>query len=435
VRLEANSPLTFNGKRDIAAQIADYLRRYNYVREVPSWLPARPLLVGYLAARGALRDADISLAPAPGWNELLSRISSREAEIEAGIDAETVRRLIERLASIARGTVDGLGPLTPEEMVAAFTSVCGFAPDDRGAVLLQRLPGLGAQEAEDGSRRFMDKDFAEAARAGDVFRYIERPFEITYDVTSWQSSLEDLGTQIVAFRCESDGHTEKKLQAALEHASSASIGNALMADIVLVLNSLGAGYAGKRVFISDVVVHHLDLNEYSAGFQGVEFQDVLFAVLELSSEVISENLPSFVRCYFAYVIGKTRMSELDSSRFRDCEVDEFEDAAHTTKAILGLDLPLGARVLLTSLKKLYAQRGSGRRESALLRGLDHRAQRLVPDVLVLLRQEGFAESAKMRGYTVWLPTRHEKARQRAFRMLAEPYSSNDPLLAASARLD
>lgn len=184
------------------------------------------------------------------------------------------------------------------------------------------------------------------------------------------------------------------------------------------------------------------LGDYGAGksstlreIEAVEFQDVLFAVMELPAEMSNAKLPSFVRCYFAYVFGRTRVAELDSAKFRDCDVDHFEDAAHTTNAILRLDLPLGTRVLLTVLRKLYAQKGSGRRESALLRGLDHRAQRLVPEVLLLLRREGFVDVAKMRGSAVLLPARHEKARQRAFRMLAEPYSSGDPLIAASAQLD
>ena len=39
--------------------------------------------------------------------------------------------------------------------------------------------------------------------------------------------------------------------------------------------------------------------------------------------------------------------------------------ARTTDSVLSLDLPLGVRVLLTVLKKLYERRGSGRRENAL----------------------------------------------------------------------
>ena len=46
---------------------------------------------------------------------------------------------------------------------------------------------------------------------------------------------------------------------------------------------------------------------------------------------------------------------------------------------------LGVRVCLTVLKKLYEQRGAGRKENALHRGLDGHARRLVPDVLQSFR--------------------------------------------------
>jgi hypothetical protein len=48
-----------------------------------------------------------------------------------GIDAGTVRQLIEHLATIARNSPDGLGPISPDQITAAFTDVCGYPPDDR----------------------------------------------------------------------------------------------------------------------------------------------------------------------------------------------------------------------------------------------------------------------------------------------------------------
>lgn len=71
----------------------------------------------------------------------------------------------------------------------------------------------------------------------------------------------------------------------------------------------------------------------------------------------------------------------------DCDFEEFSDA-RTNADIFELQLPEGTKVLLTVLKKLFMQRGSGRRESAFTRGLDHRARRLVPDVLDLIKRKG-----------------------------------------------
>src|SRR5207245_1995834 len=103
-------------------------------------------------------------------------------------------------------------------------------------------------------------------------------------------------------------------------------------------------------------------------------------------------------------------------------------------AILSLSLPLGTRVLLTALKKLYAQSGSGRRESAFIKGLDLRAQQLVPDALALLRKRGFVTRTQQRGQIVWLPTKSSDIRTRALALLASPHLSSDALVVESRDL-
>lgn len=92
-------------------QVAEYLEQSGLSGIVPPWLPSRPLLVAYLAARGLLSDllGDEAGEPASGWDILLDHIASRESEIEAGIDGGTVRRILERLSTKARTTSGGLG--------------------------------------------------------------------------------------------------------------------------------------------------------------------------------------------------------------------------------------------------------------------------------------------------------------------------------------
>ena len=125
-------------------------------------MPSRPLLVGYLAASGLLEDVLVTGAnqyqasggdPARGWDMILDRVSARAAEIEVGIDGPTVRRILERLATMARTTDSGLGPLSREQIISAFSDICGYQPDEKGMVLLQRLPGLGIERADEGTRK------------------------------------------------------------------------------------------------------------------------------------------------------------------------------------------------------------------------------------------------------------------------------------------
>jgi hypothetical protein len=120
-------------------------------------------------------------------------------------------------------------------------------------------------------------------------------------------------------------------------------------------------------------------------------------------------------------------SDLPREKFTDdCIIENFVESAETTAAVLSLELPLGIRVCLTVLKKLYERRGSGRKENALHRGLDHHARRVVPEVLKVLHSENLASPYKAKGTTIWLPDR--SSRQRVGRMIAAPTSSNDPAL-------
>lgn len=406
---------------------------------VPDWLPTRPLLLAYLAARGLLSrtiETDFVSGPAVGWHELLDRISHREAEIEAGIDATTVRRLIEQLSAIARSTVDGLGPLSPDTITEAFREVCGYSPDDRGAVLLQRLPGLGASQMEDGSRVFIDRDFAEAARGGAVFTFIETPHYTKLHTEAWQSALRPLGAEMAAYRCRLANFNAGKITAAIIAANKDPRCQTLCADLLLVLKQLGVVYNGPQIYLQEVLIDELRLDDSQTNFHNVEFQNSLIGLLEVSYDYPVDAMPLFRKCYFSRVEGRTGKDDLPLERFSDCTFDEFEHTSRTTKAILSLSVPLSTKVLLTILKKLYAQSGSGRKEVAFYRGLDARAQQLVPSILELLRREEFAVKSRHIGdEPIWLPTRTASARRRALRILASPTVSLDPLIAASREIN
>jgi len=416
------------------AQVAQFLGSLGWNAPIPEWLPSRPLLLAYLASRNLLLPTlkvDASADPASGWDALLTRIADREAELEAGIDAETVRRLIEHLAMLARSSPDGFGPLPPDVIVDAFRSVCGYGPDDRGAVLLQRLPGLGAHHSEDGSRVFIDRDFVEAARGGALFRIIENPYVVGYDSETWQTAVEVLAAQVAAFRTQNAGYSVGKVLAAVRHVLDQDQAYTLAADMILVLVELG-GACDSSVFLREAVVPELRFDEPACDLHMVEFQDCVVGELAIAPDFPADtNLARFVRCHFGRVEGRTGERDLPRSRFVSCHFDSFEQAAHTTNAIMSLPLPLGTKVMLTILKKLYAQSGSGRKESALYRGLDSRAQSVVPPVLALLRREGFASRSTRGADHVWLPTRTGESRRRALSMLAAPNASNDPLITQS----
>ncbi len=411
-------------------QVAVFLERQGWNSTVPEWLPTRPLLIAYLARKQLLDPATIGHdgpSPAAGWHHLLDRIAERESEIEAGIDPATVRRLVETLASIARNTLDGIGPLSPDQIQDAFKKVCGYAPDDRGAVLLQRLPGLGGTSGEDGSRVFVDRDFVDAARAGDVFRYMQAPYgDTAIDASGWEVTMRPLGVQMTAYRCSEERVEAGRMNAALRKACSDGL-FALGADILATVAASGVSFEGEPVYVKEVVVEGLVL-EGSADLHGVEFQDSVFGRLEISADASERSIPMFRRCHFALVAGRTSERDLPDGRFADCDYEEFELDASTTRALLSLPLPVSCRVLLTVLKKIYVQKGAGRKEGALSRGLDANARAVVAEVLALLRREGFLVRTRQGTDTVWLPSKDPEKRRRALAMLAAPLSACDGLL-------
>ena len=232
-------------------QIQRYISRKKLNASIPDWLPSRPLLVGYLVAKGILeKSSDPSLAemnPAVGWDHLLDRICSRESEIEVGIDAETVRELVERIATFARSTSDGLGPVLSDEVNAIFRNVCGYPPDDRAQKLLLRLPGLGPVAPEDSSRTFVDEDFADAATAGDIFRFVNDPFGFKpRELFSTQVSIGDLGSSILYEKCAAKSIKHGKIAFALEKScGDTDFSCSIPADLFKVIVEHGIPFGGR----------------------------------------------------------------------------------------------------------------------------------------------------------------------------------------------
>jgi hypothetical protein len=418
-------------------QVQAFLHRTGWSGSIPEWLPTRPLLLAYLVSRGLLLNfssEEYTIGPVEGWNELISRICKREAEIEAGIDPDIVKHLIEQLASIARGTIDGLGPLAPDVIIKAFKDVCGYPPDDKGAVLLQRLPGLGSSQAEDGSRYFIDKDFAQAAKAGALTRYIEDPFVSNLQCDGWQSTLPELGLEIAAHQCKIAKFNKGKISAAINLAHDDKRFHTLCADLIMILMKSGYSYDGNNIYLNGVWVQELRFED-PLDFKTVEFQDCVIATIEINNEILTSLLPIFRKCHVAQFDGRTGLTDIPQEQFIECTFSGFESATNTTSAILNLSLPLSTRVLLTILKKMFAQSGRGRKETALFRGLEPRAQQLVPKVLQVLRRENIIVSLRQGSETIWLPTKASGCRKRALGLLSSPATSRDSLILKSREIE
>ena len=321
-----------------------------------------------------------------------------------------------------------MGSLSQEDILVSFQNVCGFVPDDRGVLLLQRLPGLGAAQAEDGSRDFIDADLVDAARVGDLCRFIEDPYSFKLESPStWQVTLGQLGIELGTLLCHRHSFNEGKLRTALQQASRDDENGELCLDLIQISKEMGFEFPGHSFNVRNVLVQNASFGDSPLDFSSISFRDCLFQRLEIDVSAENSRLPRLYSCFVGTLDGRVSQMGLPEGVFdRNCVIDSFGESSQNTAAILALPLSTGAKVLLTVLKKLYLQPGAGRKNSALFRGLDHRARALVPDVLELLVREGLTIRSTVGEEPVWLPTRSESVRVR--RLVSSPLGNNDRLI-------
>jgi len=426
-------------------QIQRYLEKKGLKGKVPGWMPSRPLLVGYLAASGILEQAIVGVGgpdqqalatdPARGWDLILDRVCAREAEIEAGIDGQTVRRILERLATMARNNSSGLGPISRDQVIAAFSEICGYQPHERGVVLLQRLPGLGIDRADEGTRAFLDEELADACRAGDVTQFISDPFGMSPHVfRGAECGLGVLGVGLAVIKAQDSDLSGGKMNAVLRKAAESEDLTVLVLDLARVAIELGCAIE-ISLHLNDILIPSLELSQGIRNCSRLHFRSCFFSRVALDPEVDAAHLPRFENCYIDELEGRSSLKDLPLGVFdATCEIDKFSEAPETTNAIGGMDLPIGAKVLLTMLKKIYLQSGTGRKENALHRGLDHHGRRLVAPVLRLLQTEGLVQRYRRAGLdmTIWVPDRAKTGR--VAKMITSPRTCRDPLLDKASNL-
>lgn len=410
-------------------QITQYLRRHGWSQSIPNWLPARPLLLGYLASKNLLLETltnDLSANSAIAWDTLLDRISERESKIDVGIDGDYVRRIIERIATYSRRYLDGIGPISSSEIARAYKEVCHFEPDDRGMLLLQRLPGLGAADSEDGTRQMIDTAFADAARVGDVVRFVRDPFNFDLgDTLSWNCLLNDIGIMLAGYQLERLKVKPSQLEVAINQATKKG-NSAIVFDILRSAHENCLELPGFQMQVNEIFIPSLEINPRGTSLSNVAFNNCAISLLDLPPELSESQIPTFTTCLIGTIENRVGVSDIPREKFINTEISNFAQSVDTTAQILSLPLSPKKKVLLTILKKVFFQKGSGRKESALHRGLDGKLKRYVPELLKMLEGRGLIASFGRHGEKVWIPVRGNTSR--VFQILSAPTTNTDDIL-------
>ena len=418
-------------------QVNEYLKRKGIIVPLPTWVPSRPLFLGYLTARRGgtrsaviediLQDTNLFTDQAIGWNYLLTKIAEREAKQEAGLDGETIRNILERLATLSRKTIDGMGPISVNDLIKVFKDICGYDPDERGLQVLMRLPGLGIDIQNNEMRRFIDIDFVDAARAGDILRYIDSPYNAYQDIfVEWEHCLGQLGLEIVVNYLTDKNVQNGKLIGAINAKNEDQQYAVLNADLVLI-------FLEKRVILKDKLILSnisfkcLEFFEDSPFLGNLIFSNCYFNNVYITPEIDSINIPTFDNCYIVTLSGRAGKHDLPRDKFKEnCIVEEFENNTGTMSEIFSTDLPLGTKVTIALIKKLFTQSGNGRKEKGLLAGLDQRSKSIVPEVLKIMKAEGFVMNYHRSDNEIWVPTR--SLMNRALSIIRAPNECCDSLI-------
>lgn len=419
-------------------QVHQLIKMYGFDGAIPSWVPARPLLLATLFAKGMTPEISQALAAyedaSAGWDLLLDEVCSREARIEQGITGENMRGILESLSTLARGKDSGVGPLTSDEIIAIFQAECGFAPSDEALTVLQRLPGLGrAPAGDDTARAFVDADFADACRAGDFVNFCRTPFsaDISDRLAPTRIAIGELGVGLAARRL-GDTFSHGEFIAATKAIDKTLARGATSVDLVNLAKKLGIPIE-TSIYVSKLFIDDFEVDGPRFDLSRITFDECFFDRLELTADSSSDNSPHFNSCLIQELDGRISRNDLPDSSFDDrCVIEKFTSSAGTTSSVLDLAIPIGARVLITILKKLFVRSLSGRKENALYRGLDAEHQGKVSAVLGLLQSHGLITTSGRSGDPIWLPVRRQRAR--VLGILNAPSKGSDPLLVAARQL-
>jgi hypothetical protein len=384
--------------------------------------------------QGLIRADNSELSAAEGWRLLRTMICEREASIEeANILADQLQRVLERVATVARSQPDGLGPIQSTAIFNAFRQVMGQPPGDAAQVLLLRLPGLGAYSGSDtGSRSFVDEDLADVFRSGDVVSFAEQPYGSTHVNELWSAvkPLGNLGVAVAAL----DSSSTKSMAAALLEASRHDGAGVLAFDIYRLMCSKALDYEGKEADIRELVIEEMEISADIPSMRGVAFYNCLVGQLYIDEDVNGPKCPRLMNCDIDEVVGRVGFKDLPEGLLdAGCKVKNFTAFDRTTRSIMRANLAVGVKVMLTILKKLFLQAGSGRQERALYRGLRQEARNLVGPILEIVESEGLARAVLLDRRKVWVPARNQY--DRVLKILEAPSESTDELVARCGKLD
>ena len=398
-------------------------------------MPRKPLILSYLIKetenKNKLIDDILQIDESEGygyvWDAFIAKICSREAELdEAVMDSRTVRNVMERLAFTVRSSSSGTGPITGNDLAGTYYQETGQHAGQGVLAQLQRLPGLTQRDMDAGNRSFVDQDMLWALQGGALARIMSG----TYDDLG-PAPLQALSVQainVATYILVRDGFTSATAMAALMRFTREAVTPTIrqvIADCFAVALLMAKErddeepIDGRGLCIAEATLGTIDFEE--SDIRNVQFQECVISEIVLAPKAIGSSVV-FTNCIVNRLAGVSDKSGIPKEVFGDsCDVSNF-DSMETNNAVLQLDLEPQIKALITGLRKLYRQRGAGRKLSALTRGITQSEVEVhIPQVIEALQSHGFIRVFN----NVVHPVR--KYTNRVEAILSAPSLSNDEL--------
>lgn len=399
------------------------------VGKLPAWVPKKPLIgivIREIEPQSVKRILETSAGQADFWDLLLQAFCEREARINPILDANIIRTLYDHIGRLSRTTQTSLGPISIKQINEAFEKTTGRPPTDESAIILQRLPGLSRIGAESLDRQFVDTFILDGLKAEDILTIYSGLQGEVLDFP-WKHPIEDFGATFIAARI-GDMQQQAGLVAYIRRNWNAE-NRVLLSDMLAALfrcekpdidfggNVFKNGHFSYIAFADSVVVN---LRLYECLFDSIDITDADPVGITIEDSVITraagvtskEHLP-------AWIVGSS--------------VEEFQNV-NTLAAIRAAGLSKSQTFLLSSLRKLFLQPGSGRRRSSMFKGYgDLNSKRLCEKVIHLLIKDGFCVQVPGATEDLYVPERSRTGRAKA--ITNEMTQSKDPLWAQVSRLE
>ncbi len=409
-------------------EIAEFMSKNGYAEDIPEWLPRKPLSCEFflrvLNDTGSIIDSELD--PIQFWNMLLNAICEREAKIHSSFDVDIIKRILVEVASTTRNKATNVGPISLSDIQLAFERVVGHAPIDQASALLQRLPGLGRVAADSDERRFVDTYLLDGLRATDVIYILDRK-DSRAPQQNWLNPLGESGLLICGRNISELNLIEESIGYC--RANSTSQNQTLILDIVCSILLSG---------VNDIDFGNLHVDGGYASVVDLSHSRVrdLQIVNSLIDRCIVERASvsglTLKKNHIGVLEGISSPSAVPSWLGGN-EIGKYSSIA-TTSRIKAANLLPAQKVLITILRKTFFQKGSGRKEEALLRGLGKLVKQASLDKLLSkLISENLLRKEKGDSGILYIPIRSNAGRAGA--MLAELTLSKDTVWQYASSLE